>query len=298
MNRYTCRTSIGAWALGLILVSGAARAGVSSHFDSDNEGWAIVSYPFRSASTGSAVTSPLTFDGSVGLPPGSVRVGDVYAETGIAAPAAFLGDRQAYYGGQLSYDIFLRFSDGVTYPAVVLVGATMSLYYDAPSPPVGAWEHRAVPLTETGWKIGGSQLPVAQADFAAVLQSLSDLYIYTEWHTGDDDTSVDNIVLDGGSTAAGDVAGARLAARCYPNPFNPRTTIRFELPEAGVARVAVHDVAGRLVRLLVDESLPAGSHEALWDGRDASGREVGSGTYLARLEWGARAEMVRMQLIR
>lgn len=74
----------------------------------------------------------------------------------------------------------------------------------------------------------------------------------------------------------------------FPNPFNPRTTIRYDLPAAGPVRLSVFDVAGRLVRTLVDESLTPGNHEAAWDGRDASGRETGSGSYLARLEFGGR----------
>jgi hypothetical protein len=45
----------------------------------------------------------------------------------------------------------------------------------------------------------------------------------------------------------------------HPNPFNPSTTIRFELPEAGPVRLSVIDVAGRLVRALVDDSMPQGS---------------------------------------
>jgi flagellar hook assembly protein FlgD len=60
----------------------------------------------------------------------------------------------------------------------------------------------------------------------------------------------------------------------------------------------VFDVAGRLVRTLVDEGMPQGSHEAVWDGRDAKGRGVGSGTYLARLEFGGTVEVVRMGLVR
>jgi hypothetical protein len=91
--------------------------------------------------------------------------------------------------------------------------------------------------------------------------------------------------------------GLRLDS-CYPNPFNPRTTIRFELPAIGPVRLLVFDVAGHLVRTLADESMPQGSHEAVWDGRDASGREVGSGSYLARLEFGGKVETVRMGLIR
>ncbi len=85
---------------------------------------------------------------------------------------------------------------------------------------------------------------------------------------------------------------------CQPNPFNPRTTIKYDLPEIGPVRLSVFDVAGRLVRTLVDESVAQGRHEAVWDGRDSSGREVGSGSYLARLEFGGKVEAVRMGLLR
>ena len=85
---------------------------------------------------------------------------------------------------------------------------------------------------------------------------------------------------------------------CQPNPFNPRTTIKFDLPAAGRTRLSVFDLAGRLVCVLVDGELPAGSHEAPWDGRDMHGREVGSGTYLARLEHGGSVQTIRMGLVR
>jgi hypothetical protein len=86
--------------------------------------------------------------------------------------------------------------------------------------------------------------------------------------------------------------------RASPNPFNPRTTIRFDLPDAGQARLAVYDVAGRLVKVLVEGETLAGSHEAVWDGRDASGRAVPSGSYLARLVAGGKVEGVRLSLVR
>lgn len=85
---------------------------------------------------------------------------------------------------------------------------------------------------------------------------------------------------------------------CQPNPFNPRTTISFDLPEAGPVRLAVYDVAGSLVRTLVDEHLSPGRHEAVWDGRDRSGRESGSGTYLARLDWGGSVRTTGLVLVR
>ncbi|HPU86411.1 MAG TPA: FlgD immunoglobulin-like domain containing protein, partial [Candidatus Latescibacteria bacterium] len=74
-----------------------------------------------------------------------------------------------------------------------------------------------------------------------------------------------------------------------PNPFNPSTTIRFTLTEAGHVTLAVYDVNGRLVRTLVGptasaaQTFPSGPHEVVWDGRDSNGREVASGVYLVRL---------------
>ncbi len=83
-----------------------------------------------------------------------------------------------------------------------------------------------------------------------------------------------------------------------PNPFNPRTAIRFDLPTAGPVRLSVYDLAGRLVRVLVEGRIAAGSHEAVWDGRDADGRGMASGSYFARLETNSARETTRMMLVR
>jgi flagellar hook assembly protein FlgD len=72
----------------------------------------------------------------------------------------------------------------------------------------------------------------------------------------------------------------------HPNPFNPRTTISFTAPEPGHVKLAVYSPDGRLVRTLVDGSLPAGFKEVSWDGKDASGVPVSSGVYFYRLETG------------
>ncbi len=69
-----------------------------------------------------------------------------------------------------------------------------------------------------------------------------------------------------------------------PNPFNPKTTIRYEVPAGGCdVTVEVYDVSGRLVRTLVDGFEPEGRREVVWDGTDDSGRELGSGVYFYRL---------------
>lgn len=69
-----------------------------------------------------------------------------------------------------------------------------------------------------------------------------------------------------------------------PNPFNPTTLIRFELPVRAHVRLHVFDVQGRLVRTLIDDELQPGSREVAWNGRDNDGRNVASGIYFYRLE--------------
>jgi len=71
-----------------------------------------------------------------------------------------------------------------------------------------------------------------------------------------------------------------------PNPFNPATTIRYEVPAATHVRLAVYDVLGREVVALVDERREPGCYAVAWDGRDAAGRSVASGVYVVRLEAG------------
>ncbi len=86
------------------------------------------------------------------------------------------------------------------------------------------------------------------------------------------------------SAAASQPPSCRFSlAQNHPNPFNPTTTIRFSVPDAGRVRLAVYNVAGQLVRTLIDEWLSVGEHAAIWDGRDELGRSVASGVYLYRL---------------
>jgi hypothetical protein len=73
-------------------------------------------------------------------------------------------------------------------------------------------------------------------------------------------------------------------AQNYPNPFNPSTTIGFALPEAGEVKLAIYDLAGRLVRTLVSESMKAGRHRMTWDGTAADHTRVASGLYLYRIQ--------------
>jgi len=84
----------------------------------------------------------------------------------------------------------------------------------------------------------------------------------------------------------------------YPNPFNAETVILFALPEAGVARVAVYNLAGQRVVDLLKEQLGAGTHRAHWDGRDESGGPLASGTYVVHLTMGRLEATEKVLLLR
>ena len=84
----------------------------------------------------------------------------------------------------------------------------------------------------------------------------------------------------------------------YPNPFNPETSIRFDLAEAGLVRLHVFDALGQKVQTLVDRSLSAGTHQAVWRGIDQSGRSLSSGMYFYRLEVGSYSRTRKMLLMK
>jgi flagellar hook assembly protein FlgD len=85
----------------------------------------------------------------------------------------------------------------------------------------------------------------------------------------------------------------------FPNPFNPLTTISYELARAVPVKLCVYDVAGRLVRGLRDGGVEqAGRHCVEWDGRDDRGLRVASGVYIYRLEAGDLVTTRRMVLLK
>jgi hypothetical protein len=84
----------------------------------------------------------------------------------------------------------------------------------------------------------------------------------------------------------------------YPNPFNPQTVLRFEIPADAHVRLELFDARGRLVSLLRDEVLTAGTYETVWTGRDDAGREMTSGVYYSRLTSDLEVCTGRLMLIR
>lgn len=83
-----------------------------------------------------------------------------------------------------------------------------------------------------------------------------------------------------------------------PNPFNPETMIRYQLPQAGPVRLEIRNLLGQEVSTLVDEVQAAGFYGVTWDGRDAAGGELATGVYLCRLQAGGWVETRKLLLLR
>jgi flagellar hook assembly protein FlgD len=113
-------------------------------------------------------------------------------------------------------------------------------------------------------------------------------------------TAVEEDENTSGRTEGQGVPHAYTLSQNVSNPFNPETTIGYELPDVAEIRVRVTNLAGQEVRMLVQGVHQPGRYSVVWDGRDAAGQEVASGVYLYRLEVGGRGivETKRMLLIR
>jgi hypothetical protein len=87
-------------------------------------------------------------------------------------------------------------------------------------------------------------------------------------------------------------------AQNYPNPFNPETVIKYSLAKSGAVDLAVYNLLGQKVRVLVSAIHPAGAHEINWNGRDEAGNLLPSGVYVYRLtaaEFTQTKKMILMQ---
>jgi len=100
-------------------------------------------------------------------------------------------------------------------------------------------------------------------------------------------------------TLTGEIPGGTVLHPNYPNPFNPQTTIRYELDRPNAVVLRIYDVTGQLIRVLRNAVWEeTGNHEVIWRGQDDHGRPVASGTYFARLKAGNFEQTQRMVVVR
>ncbi|MEZ4386883.1 MAG: FlgD immunoglobulin-like domain containing protein [Candidatus Krumholzibacteriia bacterium] len=145
---------------------------------------------------------------------------------------------------------------------------------------------------EPDGELGGDSAP---SNFSAALPTIDNVWTLTV------DTDGDGAPDPLGAVAVPEAPASRLALRApYPNPFNPSTTLSFDVPAGaeGPLTLAVFDARGRRVATLVDRPLPAGRHAVQWRGRDQAGRPVAAGTYFCRLEQAGRVSTRALTLVK
>ncbi len=113
-----------------------------------------------------------------------------------------------------------------------------------------------------------------------------------------DDPVVVPLSLTVGDPSAVPLATTLVLRQNRPNPFNPQTEIRFDMPAAGPVRVEVFDLLGHKIRTLLDEELAAGRHAVVWSGVDDAGQPVASGQYFCRLTAGERVLNLKMTVLK
>jgi flagellar hook assembly protein FlgD len=84
----------------------------------------------------------------------------------------------------------------------------------------------------------------------------------------------------------------------FPNPFNPSTEIRFDIPTAREVQLRVFNQLGQTVRTLVDNRMKAGTYRIKWDGKTEAGNSISSGVYFYSLEAGDFSQIRKMTLVK
>jgi len=86
--------------------------------------------------------------------------------------------------------------------------------------------------------------------------------------------------------------------RAYPNPFNPSTSIRFEIPEFSVVSIKVFNVLGKEINLLLEENISAGEHNVQWNGKDNEENTLPSGVYFIQMKAGKYQQTIKSVLLK
>ena len=224
---------------------------------------------------------------AVDAPPELIAASDLIEQDGLLYAAARDADqgRVLRSGDGWSWEALAEFPDpALARSAVCLAGGPDGELYAGLSSGRGPAVSAVYLLAadEVEWEPHGGLIDMA-SDVTALLPRSGVLYAATGHLYGNvyacrtaGETGVDD-----GTTAP--APGASLLLPPWPNPCNPTAQISFDLAESAGVELSIFDERGRRLRRLIDAALPAGRHEAVWDGRDDAGRDLPSGQYLIRL---------------
>jgi hypothetical protein len=165
----------------------------------------------------------------------------------------------------------------------------------AGSVPAGAQISLVASVTwdpEPGGELGGDSVP---SNLTAALPVIDNVWTLTV------DANGDGVPDGSGPAPVPDlpVASGRLLPN-YPNPFNPATTLHYEIGGHAAAHVklVIYDVRGRHVTTLVDDLVEPGLHRVVWDGTSGAGRPVASGTYYSQMQWRGQVSTRPLSLVK
>jgi len=126
-------------------------------------------------------------------------------------------------------------------------------------------------------------------------------YTHDEAIVVEDEDILDLVIVVPTALTEGDVEAVPVVTALrsnYPNPFNPTTTIAFDVAREGRVVVEIYNIKGQRVRVLTDDVYGVGRHSVVWNGDDATGRSVGSGVYFYRMTAGEYRSVRKMLLMK
>ena len=178
-----------------VLVAGAtanAEIIITSTFDTDVDGWAKL--------PGADASSSVQWISSGGNPGGFMRYNEVGAGfiDYVVAPSKFLGDRSLLYGGTFSFDITTNIISSPTNrnDQVRFLGGGLGIRRQLPNPIVGVWSYRLLELTDTGgWISEVTNAAATELEIMTVLGNLTGIHLLTDYRSGSEQPSFDNIRL-------------------------------------------------------------------------------------------------------
>lgn len=155
-----------------------------------------------------------------------------------------------------------------------------------------------------GIRLSSSDLNSGSFDWTAPAGSTGDVTLYIAGHQGNASGPNTELTLVSSELAtdvredgSSEVPSHYNLSNNYPNPFNPTTSIEFDLPRRSHVTIEIFNLLGQKVATLIDEEYPAGSHSVTWNGR-SSGSPVSTGIYLYRLKAGDFVQTKKMVFLK
>ncbi len=155
----------------------------------------------------------------------------------------------------------------------IIAGKQLSGLGIVPQP--DTWQLVSIPISEVPANREGRIVSIPIAGAVEETFYLDDMRLVTR--------EIEEISTDVDESEEISIPSGYSLSQNYPNPFNPQTVIYYELPDGSHVDLSVYNIMGQKVATLVDREMDAGSHSAVWDGKDDNGESLASGVYLYRM---------------